>query len=68
MRGSFESAGLLLGRLENSTPTNFLSEKESAYSWHFRDADPDFDMSRAHDARQALEEVLHGSLVEVLMG
>lgn len=68
MRDALEVAGSLLRRIEDCTPTSFLSQKESAYSWHFRDADPDFAVSRAHDARQALEEVLAGSPMEVLMG
>lgn len=68
MRNALELAGSLLRRIEDCTPTSFLSQKESAYSWHFRDADPDFAVSRAHDARQALEEVLQGSPMEVLMG
>lgn len=68
MRHALDLAGNLLRRIEDCTPTSFLSRKESAYSWHFRDADPDFAVSRAHDARQALEEVLAGSPMEVLMG
>ncbi|CAN8068850.1 unnamed protein product [Agarophyton chilense] len=68
MRHALDLAGNLLRRIEDCTPTSFLSRKESAYSWHFRDADPDFAVSRAHDARQALEEVLTGSPMEVLMG
>lgn len=68
MRDALQVAGTLLRRIEDCTPTSFLSQKESAYSWHFRDADPDFAVSRAHDARQALEEVLAGSPMEVLMG
>lgn len=68
MRDALQVAGSLLRRIEDSTPTSFLSQKESAYSWHFRDADPDFAVSRAHDAHQALEEVLAGSPMEVLMG
>lgn len=68
MRAALQEAGKLLRRIEDCTPTSFLSEKESAFSWHFRDADPDFAVSRAHDARQALQEVLAGSPMEVLMG
>lgn len=68
MRDALQVAGTLLRRIEDCTPTSFLSQKESAFSWHFRDADPDFAVSRAHDARLALEEVLSGSLMEVLMG
>ena len=68
MRDALQVAGQLLHRIEDCTPTSFLSQKESGYSWHFRDADPDFAVSRAHDARQALEEVLHGTPMEVLMG
>lgn len=68
MRDALQIAGTLLRRIEDCTPTSFLSQKESAFSWHFRDADPDFAVSRAHDARLALEEVLAGSPMEVLMG
>lgn len=68
MRDALEVAGSLLRRIEDCTPTSFLSKKESAYSWHFREADPDFAVIRAHDARLALEEVLAGSPMEVLMG
>lgn len=68
MRDALETAGALLRRIEDCTPSSFLAQKESAFSWHFRDADPDFAVSRAHDARQALEEVLVGSPMEVLMG
>ena len=68
MKDALQVAGQLLRRIEDCTPTSFLSEKESAYSWHFRDADPDFAVSRAQEARQALEDVLGGSPMEVLMG
>lgn len=68
MRDALQLAGNLLRRIEDCTPSSFLTPKESAYSWHFRDADPDFALIRAHDARQALEEVLAGSPMEVLMG
>jgi trehalose 6-phosphate synthase/phosphatase len=62
------SAEALLRRIEDYTPASFISVKDSALTWHFRDADPDFAYSSAQDARQALDDILLGSPMEVLMG
>lgn len=68
MRTALQRAAALLRRIEAYTPASFISVKESALTWHFRDADPDFAFSAAQDARQALDEVLFGSPMEVLVG
>jgi trehalose 6-phosphate synthase/phosphatase len=68
MRTTLHRASALLRRIEAYTPASFISVKESALTWHFRDADPDFAYSAAQDARQALDEVLFNSPMEVLMG
>lgn len=68
MRETLEMAGKTLRQIEDYTPTSFVTTKESAYSWHFRDADPDFAGSRALDARNVLEQIVVGSPMEVLMG
>ena len=68
MSNAPETAGSLLRRIGDCTLTGFLSQKESACSWYFRDANPDFTVSRAHNVRQALEKVLQGIPMEVLRG
>ncbi len=68
MRAALEHAGSTLRRIEDYTPNTFVTAKESAYSWHFRDADPDFAGSHALDARSVLEEMVSGSPMEVVMG
>lgn len=68
MRNALQVAGDILRRVEEWTPSSFLSQKESAYSWHFREADPTFALMRAQETKQTLEERLAGSPMEVLMG
>lgn len=68
MRTTLNQAKILLRRIEGGTPASFISVKESALTWHFRDADPDFAFSAAQDARQALDDILMNSPMEVLMG
>ncbi len=68
MQNTLRLVGESLEQFEDYTPTSFVETKESAYSWHFRDADPDFANSRALDARSALEQIVAGSPMEVLMG
>lgn len=68
MKETLASVGQTLGQFAIYTPSTFVETKESAYSWHFRDADPDFAGSRALDARSALESIVAGTPLEVLMG
>ena len=68
MQKTLRQVGETLEQFEDYTPTSFVETKESAYSWHFRDADPDFAGSRALDARSALEQIVAGSPMEVLTG
>lgn len=68
MRNTLKIAGSYLREVEESTPSSFLSQKESGYSWFFRDADPTFAQMREQEARQTLEEKLAGSRMEVLRG
>lgn len=66
LKHALKKAAEALKQIETFTPTTFISEKESAVSWHFRDANPDFAMSRVHDAKQALDQLLKKSPMEVL--
>lgn len=68
MRNAMRVAGSFLKRVVECAPTSFVSKKESAYSWHFRDAEPTFAQMQAQEARQTLEEKLAASPMEVLMG
>lgn len=68
MRNALQTAGDVLRQVEECTPSSFVSQKESAFSWHFRDADPTFAQIRAQETKQTLEERLAGSPMEVLMG
>lgn len=68
MRNALQRAGDILRGVEDATPSSFISQKESAYSWHFRDADPTFAQMRAQETKQTLEECLAGTPMEVLMG
>lgn len=68
MRQALQTAGDVLRHVEECTPSSFVSQKESAFSWHFRDADPTFAQIRAQETKQTLEERLAGSPMEVLMG
>lgn len=68
MSTTLQTAEAVLRRIEAHLPASFISKKRSALTWHFRDADPDFAFSAAQDARQALDEILFGSPMEVLMG
>lgn len=68
MRNALHVAGEVLRNMEECTPSSFVTRKESAFSWHFRDSDPTFAQMRAQEAKQSLEERLAGGPMEVLMG
>lgn len=67
-RVALEQAGAKLRSIADHTPSTFVTQKESAYSWHFRDADPEFAGSHARDARNVLEEMVTNTPMEVVMG
>lgn len=67
MHAALRRADALLRRLEMFMPTSFISTKESALTWHFREADPYFAYAAAHDARQTLDEILTGTPMEVFL-
>lgn len=67
MRNALRMAGEYLKLVEESTPATYVFTKESAYSWHFQEADPTFAHMRAQEVQHTLEEKLAGSPMEVLM-
>lgn len=68
MRNALRIAGEYLKDVEETTPATYVSTKESAYSWHFREADPTFVHMRAREVQHTLEEKLAAGPMEVLMG
>lgn len=68
MSSTLARASAALRRIVAHTPASFISMKESALTWHYRNADPYFTFTAVQDAKSALEDVLLGSPMEVLSG
>lgn len=58
----------ILEQYSEATDGSFIQTKESAYVWHYRDADPDFGAWQAKELLDHLDSVLHGDGVDVISG
>ena len=58
----------ILEQYAEATDGSFIQSKESAFVWHYRDADPDFGAWQAKELIDHLESVLHSDPVDVIDG
>lgn len=62
-----EDVESLLEHFTKRTPGSLLEAKDSCFTWHFRDADPDFGLNQAKDLQLHLDQMLSNKPVSVVM-
>jgi len=58
----------LLRRVTDDVPGTLVERKSCSVTWHYRQAEPEYGAWRARELLVAIEQMLHGSPAEILLG
>lgn len=58
----------LFRQVAREVPGTFVERKSASVTWHYRQAEPDYAAWRSKELLLAIEQLLHGTAAEVLLG